>query len=85
MSTDLQTELHEFYEFVGELLRVGSVMSPEEVLDAWRKDSPDDQRHVDNVKALKAAVRDMQNGDSGVPFEEFDRDFRQTHDMPLDE
>lgn len=85
MSTDLRTELHDFYEFVGERVRAGMAVSPEEALDAWRRQHPDDSLRAEDVKAVKAALRDMKAGDAGVPFEEFDREFREKHSIPLSE
>ena len=85
MSTDLQTELEEFQEFVAGHVRAGTVMSPEEALDVWRAEHPDDALRAENVKAVKAALRDMEDGDRGVPFEEFDREFRETHQISPDE
>lgn len=85
MSTNLQMELAEFQEFIAEHVRAGTVMSPEEALDVWRAENPDEALRAENVKAVKAALRDMENGDRGVPFEEFDREFRQTHQISLDE
>ncbi len=87
MATDLvQTELEEFHAYVGERLRTAKErLSPEEVLDEWLLLHPDPQVHEENVKAIKAAIRDMEAGDRGVPFEEFDQEFRQRHNIPQSE
>jgi hypothetical protein len=85
MPTDLQTELQEFQAFIAQHLRAGTEMSPEEALDLWRRENPDDALRAEDIKAVKAALRDMEHGDRGVPFEEFDREFRQSHRIPLDE
>jgi hypothetical protein len=78
MATDLvQTELEEFHAYVGERLRTAKErLSPEEVLDEWLLLHPDPQVHEENVKAIKAAIRDMEAGDRGRPAEEVLRDIR---------
>jgi hypothetical protein len=35
----------------------------------------------EEVAAIDEAIRDMENGDTGIPFEEFDRDFRERHGL----
>lgn len=37
----------------------------------------------ESVEALKQALTDMQAGDSGKPFDEFDRKFRKEHELPV--
>jgi hypothetical protein len=72
MATDLvQTELEEFHAYVGQRLRTAKErLSPEEVLDEWLLLHPDPQVHEENVKAIKAAIRDMEARDRGRPAEE---------------
>jgi hypothetical protein len=36
----------------------------------------------DDLAAVQEAIHDMDDGDKGIPFEEFDRDFRARHDIP---
>ncbi len=36
----------------------------------------------DDVAAIQEALTEMSNGDRGIPFEDFDRDFRQRHNLP---
>jgi hypothetical protein len=43
---------------------------------------PESNRLLDEVAAIKEALDDLANGDRGIPFEEFDRAFRQRHDLP---
>jgi hypothetical protein len=78
MATDLvQTELEEFHAYMGERLRTAKErLSPEEVLDEWLLLHPDPQVHEENVKAIKAAIRDMEAGDRGRPAEEVLQDIR---------
>jgi hypothetical protein len=35
-----------------------------------------------DVAALKEALADMEEGDHGLPLEQFDRQFRQRHSIP---
>jgi hypothetical protein len=36
----------------------------------------------DQEVAIQEALDDVANGDRGVPFEEFDREFRKRHNLP---
>jgi len=40
-------------------------------------DTPDE-----GTAAIQEALEDVAKGDQGVPFDEFDRDFRRRHDLP---
>ena len=83
MSSDLSPELHRFYRFVGNKLASGEgELSPEEALDEWRAAHPDSAEFAADVSAVREALDDMACGDRGTPLAEFDRDFRQRHDLP---
>ena len=75
------SELRQFYEFLGQQLRTGSAeLSPEEALDVWRM-----QHHPsEDLLAIQEALDDMERGDTGIPFEEFDREFRARHGISND-
>jgi hypothetical protein len=36
----------------------------------------------DDLVAIQEAIEDMDAGDTGIPFEEFDREFRARHNLP---
>jgi hypothetical protein len=87
MSTDAHQELVSFHQFVGEHLNTGHPsLSPEEVLEAWRLQnrSPDDEEYKADVQAIREALADMEAGDTGIPWEEYDRDFRKRHNLDCD-
>jgi len=76
-------ELRDFHHFLGEKLSNGGVdLSPEEALDEWRQLHPDSHAFVEEVTAIQEALDDMANGDRGMLFEEFDREFRKRHQLP---
>lgn len=78
MSGSVDSELSSFHRFISEQLNVGrGDVSPEEALDLWRMQHPDDEA----VLAVQEALEDMEVGDEGMPLEEFDRDFRQRHGL----
>lgn len=41
-----------------------------------------EQEFTENVLAVKAALRDIEAGEHGRPFDEFDRDFRAGNNIP---
>lgn len=84
MSEQGISELVGFHRFVGERTLNGATMpSPEEVLDEWRSLHPDPQSSEDDLAAIQEAIDDMEKGDLGIPFEEFDREFRVRHNLPI--
>ena len=81
MSTETIRELRDFHRFLGEKLSNGGAdLSPEEVLDEWRQANPDQQ--TDDVAAIQEALDDLADGDKGMLFEDFDREFRERHQLP---
>jgi len=84
MSTPFPTDLHSFHQFVAEKVNGGSEhLSPEEVLDQWRTLHPaPGATHPDDLAAIQEAIDDMEAGDRGIPFEDFDREFRSRHNLP---
>jgi hypothetical protein len=83
MSTQLSQELGDFHRFLGEkLANEGSDLSPEQALDEWRRLHPPTDVFEEDVAAIQEALDDKANGDKGISFEEFDRDFRQRHQLP---
>ena len=83
MPTPVLDELRDFHRFLSEKLIDGQIdWSPEQALDEWRRLHPDSQAFAEEVAAIQEALTDKANGDAGILFEEFDRDFRQRHNLP---
>ena len=83
MATSLSNELAEFHRFVAEKLAKGEAgLSPEAAVDQWRELHPDAEDLADGVAAVKEALASIAAGDRGVPFDEFDREFRTKHNLP---
>jgi hypothetical protein len=78
MTIDSVAEIVRFQQFVAEQLNRGTDLSPEEALDLWRAENPRADDMEDDVRAVRAALADM---DRGVPLEEFDRAFRRRHGL----
>jgi hypothetical protein len=76
-------ELLDFHRFVGEKVKNGGAsLSPEEVLDEWRFLHPDPEAVEEETAAIQEAIDDLENGDTGDSFEEFDREFRAARHLP---
>jgi hypothetical protein len=83
MATSLSNELQEFHRFVADKLANGHAnLSPEEAVDQWRDLHPIPEGLADDVAAVREALADMAAGDTGVPFEDFDLEFRAKHNLP---
>ncbi len=83
MATPTLDELRDFHHFVGDKLSThGAALSPEEALDQWRLQHPETQSSVEDAAAIQEALDDLANGDRGIPFAEFDREFRKRSQLP---
>ncbi len=83
MPTEMIEELREFHRFLSDKLSADEInLSPEEALDEWRRLHPQTQAFDEEVAAIREALDDMVNGDHGIPFDQFDRDFRKRHNLP---
>jgi hypothetical protein len=60
----------------------GASLSPEEVLDEWRRLHPVAEAAEEDIAAIQEALDEIENGDTGVLFEDFDREFRARHKLP---
>lgn len=84
MSIDPNAELAQFQQFLVDHLQKGDGLSPEEALDLWRLRHPNPDDLADSVRALREALAEFDAGERGVSLEEFDREFRRHHGLPLD-
>jgi len=76
-------ELREFHRFLTGKLSAGGIdLSPEEALDEWRQLHPQTQGFDEEVAAVREALDDIAKGDRGMPFDQFDQDFRKRHNLP---
>ena len=73
-------ELRAFHEFLASKLTNGAPeLTPEEALDEWRRLNPNAEAEAQELAAIKEALDDVANGDYGMPFAQFDREFRARH------
>jgi hypothetical protein len=81
MATESMKELREFHNFLEQMLRTGGPeLSPEEALDEWRREHPQDISD-EELAAIREALDDIAKGDRGMSFDEFDRGFRTRHNL----
>ena len=59
----------------------GSSVSLDELFDEWRIQNPPSE----DTLAIQASIRDMQNSETGRPFEEFATEFRKRNNLTRDE
>lgn len=83
MSSNVEHELASFHRFVAAKLAENKLdLSPEDAVDLWRVEHPYLEEFDDATEAVMEALADMEAGDVGRPFEEFDREFRARHHIP---
>jgi hypothetical protein len=62
-------DLQAFHRFAQERLTNDGAESLQELVDLWETEHPKPDAHAQNVAAVRAALRDMENGDQGRPAE----------------
>ena len=83
MSSQTTKELREFRRFLTEKVGSDEVnLSPEEALDEWRRLHPPADAPAEDAAAIQEALDDLAKGDRGLPFDQFDREFRQRQNLP---
>ena len=81
-----EEELDSFHRFAAEKRADdGSDLTLQELLDLWQIENPAPEELRENVLAVKAAIRDMENGDRGMPFEDHIWGMQEKHSIPADE
>ena len=71
-------ELQSFCQFAEERLRNGACNPTlDELYSEWRASNPTTHELENNVLAVRAALRDMDQGETGRPLEDFAAEFRQ--------
>jgi hypothetical protein len=76
-------ELREFHRFLSEKVGANATdLSPEEALDEWRRLHPQAEALDEDTAAVREALDDLAKGDRGMPFDEFDHDFRRRYNLP---
>ena len=82
MATETIDELRAFHRFLTDKLSADGIdLSPEEALDEWRRLHPQTEAFAEDATAVQEALDDVAKGDRGIPFDEFDRDFRKRHNL----
>jgi len=83
MPSPMLEELREFHRFLSEKVGANAAdLSPEEALDEWRRQNPPTDALDEDTAAVREALDDLAKGDRGMPFDEFDRDCCQRHNLP---
>ena len=80
MTATLQ-QLNSFHRFAMEKLNSGSVdLSLEDLFGMWQIENATPEQRNRDVLAVKAAIRDLENGDRGIPFDQHIRELRDRYD-----
>jgi hypothetical protein len=78
-------EIDSFHEFAtGQLDKSGAEMTFAELYEMWRITYPAPDELSENIAAIKAAIRDMENGDRGMPIDDHIREMRKKHSISDD-
>lgn len=80
MSAATIDELNRFYQFAQEKLsNGGSELTLEELVDLWQFENPTPERRQADLLAVKEALSDLDNGDRGIPHEDFMHELRKKY------
>ncbi len=81
-----QEQLDSFYRFATEqLANGGSEKSIDELYDQWRFENLSPEELLENVAAVKSAIDDMNDGDTGRDAAEVERELRKELKLPTPE
>lgn len=85
MTADRANDLRAFLDFAANLIGDGGDLTLDEALDRWeRKNEGEAEIGVEwaeTIQGVYQGLDDMRVG-RGRPFEEFDREFRERHELP---
>jgi len=72
-------EIDSFAQFAKDhVVQGGADATIDELFDHWRTQNPPPK----DLLAIKAAIRDIENGETGQPYEEFAAEFRVRNNIP---
>lgn len=75
-------ELNRFHRFAEETLANGNGdLTLEDLVEMWSFENPSPERQHEDLLAVKAALRDVDNGDRGIPFEDHIRELREKYGL----
>jgi hypothetical protein len=69
-------DLNEFHRFAEARLTSDGAENLHQLVDLWEIEHPAPGAHAENVAAVQAAIRDMENGDTGRPALEIVKELR---------
>lgn len=73
-----QDHIDSFHRFASEQLgKLGAEVSMDDLYDQWRLENPTEEEREADVRAVKASLRDMEQGDRGKPFGEHLQEMRE--------
>jgi len=75
-------ELNRFHRFAEEKLsNGGGDLTLEGLVDLWSFENPSPEQRNEDLLAVKAALRDLDNGDRGIPVEDHIRELREKYGL----
>lgn len=75
-------ELNRFHSFAEEkLANGGAELTFEDLVEMWSFENPSPQRRHEDLLAVKASLRDLDNGDRGEPVEDVIREMREKYGL----
>jgi len=78
-------QIDSVHRFATERLLEGNDLTIDALFELWRMQNTTAEERKADLLAVKAALRDMQSGDTGQPFEEFDRECCRRNGLSDDE
>lgn len=82
MSTDFRADLESFHQYIGKRLAAGEIVSPGEALELWLNENPQPEGYEQRVAALQRELDEIDAGVPGIPLDDYERRFRERHNLP---
>jgi hypothetical protein len=81
LMSDTLTQIDDFRRYAERRIAAGEERTVAELFDDWLGDSRSDADREADLRAIEESLRDIDAGNLGRPFEEFDRDFRERNGL----
>lgn len=75
-------ELKRFHQFAEKQLAIGGAeLSWEELVEMWQAENSSTERSQEDLLAVRAALRDLDNGDRGIPMDDHLRELHEKYGL----
>jgi hypothetical protein len=79
--SDTLSQIDDFRRYAEQRVAAGEKRTVAELFDDWLEDGRSEADREADLRAIEESLRDIDAGNLGRPFEEFDREFRERNGL----